>query len=176
MIYISRPQLTRFVCFSLPTRTPLLAGYFFADGPTAKYLSQHLACHLSCINQIPVQLLVGPAAPTAHPVAYLHRYSRDMFSVARPQFVEPLPAELQPADHLLLEDASPPGVSAASLRAAAVKPLKPTGQPKNEIMGFFETGILIGASITLSVVLPLLGYTTYTLGRKGLELAMRLRR
>jgi hypothetical protein len=154
-------------------RNPLLAGYFFADPKAAKYLAQHLSCHLSCINQIPVQLLVGPAAPIAHEPDYLYRYNKEMFSFSRPQYIEPLPESFQKAEQML---AGTKGVSTSSIRALAVKPLKPTGQPKNEILGFFETGAILGASITLTVVLPLVGYTAWMLGRRGFEYAMRFRR
>jgi hypothetical protein len=95
-----------------------------------------------------------------------------MFSVARPQFTEPLPAPFRAAEELL---AGTKGVTAASVRALAVRPLKPTGQPSNERIGFFETGMFIGAGITLSVVLPILGYTTWILSRKGFEFISRIR-
>ena len=125
------------------------------------------------MNQIPVQLLVGPAAPIAHEPNFLYRYSKDMFSSARPQFAEPLPASFQKAEEIL---GGGKGSSTSKLRALAVAPLKPTGQPKNEIMGFFETGFVIGASITLTVVLPIVSYATWTLGRKGIDYVQRFRR
>jgi hypothetical protein len=132
---------------------------------------------MSCINQIPVQLLVGPAAPIAQAPDFLYRYSRDMFSVARPQFVKP-PAEQAFSvayDILTAKTGVATSAAPAALRALAVKPLNSTGQGKNEGLGFFEGGFFIGASFTLSIMLPLLGLTGYLVGRKGLELAMRLR-
>ncbi|ROV87691.1 hypothetical protein VMCG_10574 [Cytospora schulzeri] len=154
--------------------SPLLAGYFFAELSSAKYLAQFLPCHMSLINQIPVHLLVGPAAPTTHQPDFLYRYSRDMFSAARPQFVEKPPAGFQKAEELL--SGSSKKVTTSTLRESAVKPLPPTKQSDNKAIGFFEQGIVTGASIFLSIVLPVVGYSTYLLGRKGVEYAMKLRR
>lgn len=166
-------------------RNPLLAGYFFAEPASAKYLAQFLPCHLSLANQIPAHLLVGPAAPTAHAPDFLHRYSRAMFSVPRPQFAEKPPPAFQGIEDLLSGGAAGTGkgkgkgkgkVTAAALREKAVKPLPPTGQSDNKTIGFFESGILTGAAIYVSVVLPAMGYTAYFLGRKGVEYAARMRR
>ncbi len=156
-------------------RTPLLAGYFFAEAKAAKYLSQFLPCHIALINQLPAHLLVGPAAPTAHAPSYPYRYSKEMFSLARPQFAEPPPESLRKVDDLLSAGGKT-SASTSNVRALATKPLQPTGQPKNERLDFFGAGLLIGASMTLSVAVPLLGYAAWTLGRKGLEYSMRFRR
>lgn len=154
--------------------SPLLAGFFFAEPSSAKYLAHFLPCHLALINQIPVHLLVGPAAPTAHRPDFHYRYSTDMFSVARPQFVEKPPANFQKAEDLL--SGSSKKVTMSTLREAAVKPLPPTKQSENKAIGFFEQGLFTGAGIILSVVIPVLGYSTYFLGRKGVEYTLKLRR
>lgn len=154
-------------------RDPLLAGYFFAEPESAKYLSQHIPCHISCINQIPVQLLTGPAAPIAHKPDLHYRYNKEMFSVPRPQFVESPSETFKKAEQLL---AGSKGVSTSSLRSLAVKPLAPTGQPKNEMTGFFESGFFLGAGIALTAILPALGWTSYVVGRKGFEYIGRFRR
>jgi len=158
--------------FTQPFENPLLAGYFFAEPRAAKYLAQYLPCHVAYVNQIPVPLLVGPAAPIAHDPDRLYRYSKAMFSRARPQFTEPLPESFRKAEALL---AGARGIYASSLRGLATKPLKPTGQPRGGDVGFFETGFLMGAGITLSVVLPIVGYATWTIGRKGFEYALKMR-
>ncbi|KAK6062339.1 putative aldehyde dehydrogenase [Seiridium cupressi] len=151
---------------------PLLAGYFFADPASAKYLAQHLSCHVSCINQIPVQLLVGPAAPVAHDADFYYRYNKDMFSVARPQFIEPPPETFAKAEELLSGSKK---VTTSTIRALAVKPLKPTGQPGNAQLGFFEAGFVTMASITFAGLLPVLGYGAWIAGRRGFESALRWR-
>lgn len=128
-----------------------------------------------------MQLLVGPAAPLAHDAAYLYRYRPAMFSAARPQYVEPLPAAFAPAAGLLAagdnaqDDKSSSGIAPSAVRALAVRPLKPTGQPKNDQLGFFEAGFLTMAGITLLGILPVVGYTTWVTSRKAIELALRWR-
>lgn len=169
--------------FNQEFEKPLLAGYFFAEPRAAKYLSQHLSCHVSLINHIPVQLLLGPAAPIAHAPDILYRYARDMFSLPRPQFVEPAPpgSPFRTVEDTLIPStatsrkAVASGGSSGRLRALATRPLGPTGQKKNEMLGFFETGFFTGAGITLSVVLPVIGWGAYVVGRKGLEYAAGLR-
>ncbi|CAM1508470.1 Fc.00g053180.m01.CDS01 [Cosmosporella sp. VM-42] len=151
---------------------PLLAAYLFASNDAAKYLSQHLPAHISCINQIPIPLLVGPATPIAHSPDICYRYNTNMFSISRPQVIQALPGSVDKAEKLI---GGEKGVTAQSLRALAVKPLKPTGQPGNEFVGFFETGIFMGAGIVLTIVLPVVGFGTYFMGRRGLEYVTRLR-
>lgn len=131
---------------------------------------------MSLINQIPAHLLVGPATPTTttHEPDILYRYSREMFSVPRPQFVERAPEVFQKAEELL--SGSSRKATAATLREAAVEPLPPMRVSDNKAVGFFEQGLFTGASVMLSVVLPAVGYSTYLLGRKGVEYALRLRR
>ncbi|KAI1503560.1 Aldehyde/histidinol dehydrogenase [Biscogniauxia marginata] len=159
--------------FTQQFENPLLAGYFFGDPGSAKYMAQHLPCHVSCLNQIPVQLLLGPAAPIAYDPDVNYRYNKEMFSVARPQYVEKPIGTFADVEKLLQ---GAKGINTNSIRALAVKPLKPTGQPSNWGIGFFEQGILIGAGIVLTIVFPLVGYTTWITGGKGLQLAMKLKK
>lgn len=161
-------------------RNPLLAGYFFAEPASAKYLAHFLPCHISLVNQIPAHLLVGPAAPMAHEPDFLYRYSRDMFSVARPQFAEKPPRVFREVEDLLSGGAGKgkardKSASPAALREKAVKPLPPTGQSENTSVGFFEVGLMTGAAIYMTAVLPAVAYTTYFLGKKGFEYASRMR-
>ncbi|KAH6649135.1 Aldehyde/histidinol dehydrogenase [Truncatella angustata] len=158
--------------FTEEFESPLLAGYFFADAGSAKYLAQHLPCHVSCINQIPVQLLVGPAAPVAHDADFYYRYNKDMFSKARPQFIEAPPETFAMAEELLLGSKK---TTTSAIRTLAVRPLKPTGQPGNASLGFFEAGFVTMASITLFGILPIVSYGAWVVGRKGFEQALRWR-
>ncbi|KAI0471638.1 Aldehyde/histidinol dehydrogenase [Xylariaceae sp. FL0804] len=172
--------------FNQQSELPLLAGYFFGDAAATKYMAQHLPCHVACVNRVPAQLLVGPAAPTAHDPAFEYRYSAAMFSALRPQYVEPPPASaaFARAAHLLLiegggEEKKGAGAvgnkTTTAARALATAPLRPTGQPSNWGIGFFEQGILLGLGVALSVILPVAGYTTWLVGRKGWQLAARIR-
>ncbi|KXH55528.1 hypothetical protein CNYM01_09512 [Colletotrichum nymphaeae SA-01] len=116
---------------------PLLAAYLFASPDAAKYLSQFLPAHVSLINQIPSNLLLGPAAPLSHEAAFEFRYNREMFSVARPQFVEKPAGALAKLEQLLTSSGT---ITAQNLHALAVAPLRPTNQPGNSRLGFFEQG------------------------------------
>ncbi|ORY71829.1 Aldehyde/histidinol dehydrogenase [Pseudomassariella vexata] len=158
--------------FNQQFENPLLAGYFFADPKSAKYLAQHLLCHISCINQIPIHLLVGPAAPMAHDADFSYRYSKDMLSVARPQYVEP-PAEAFAMAKELLDGSKK--TSTSKIRALAIVPLKPTGQPANDHLGFFEAGLVTMGSIVLAIILPIVGFGTWIAARKGVAIASRWR-
>ncbi|KAJ0294954.1 hypothetical protein Brms1b_001411 [Colletotrichum noveboracense] len=153
-------------------RKPLLAGYFFASPDAAKYLSQHLPSHISFVNQIPSSLLLGPAASTSHDAAFEFRYSKEMFSVSRPQFIEQPSGALAKVDQLL---SGAGGITTQSLRALATAPLKPTNQPGNSRLGFFEQGFVVGASLIMSIVLPSLAYGTWIGGRRVFDYALKLR-
>ncbi|KAM7199235.1 hypothetical protein V8F20_005837 [Naviculisporaceae sp. PSN 640] len=152
----------------------LLAGYFFAEPRAAKYLSQHLPCDVSYINQIPTHLLIGPAVPriTSQP-DLLYRYSREMFSRPRPQLIEPPPEPFRIIDDYLAGDAEEEPLSSQTeseeklsnrtteragptrkknrkqeLRALATRPLKPVIRPNNADVGFFESALLLAAGLT----------------------------
>lgn len=155
----------------------LLAGYFFAEPGSAKFLAQFIPCHISLINQIPTHLLVGPVAPTTHAPDFLYRYNTDMFSVPRPQYVEQTPREFQLVENLLSgpSEKSKQSMTASILRERATKALPPTRQSENTGVGFFESGLLTGAGIYFSMILPALGLTAYYLGKQGVEFASRLR-
>ena len=55
----------------------------------------------------------------------------------------------------------------------ASQPLKPTGQGKGEAIGFFEQGIITGATVMFGIVVPGVLYTSWVLGRKGVEYLRR---
>ncbi|KAL2879383.1 hypothetical protein SGCOL_005248 [Colletotrichum sp. CLE4] len=152
---------------------PLLAAYLFASSDSAKYLSQFLPAHVSVINQIPSNLLLGPAAPLSHEAAFNFRYSREMFSVARPQFVEKPTGALAKLEQLLTSTGA---ISAQNLHALAIAPLRPTNQPGNSRLGFFEQGFVLGAGLIMSVVLPSLAYGTWIGGRRVFDYALKFRK
>ncbi|KAK2000353.1 hypothetical protein LX36DRAFT_689478 [Colletotrichum falcatum] len=151
---------------------PLLAAYFFAGPEEAKYLAQHLPAHISFVNQIPSNLLLGPAAPISHEPAFAFRYSKDMFSVARPQLIERPDGPFKKVEQLLTSSGA---VTAQSLHMLALTPLRPTNQPGNHRLGFFERGFVVSASLVLSVLLPSLAYGTWIGGRRVFDYALKLR-
>lgn len=137
--------------------------------------------HVSLVNHIPIQILskhdfhrtdnpilifstVGPAAPISQSSVYPQRYSKDMFSKARPQYITPPTIET-------LQDITT--VSSRQLKAVATAPLKPISQGRGFAIGYFEQGLISGASIVISIVLPAVGYGTYLVGRKVFQHAVR---
>ncbi|KFY95371.1 hypothetical protein V500_02822 [Pseudogymnoascus sp. VKM F-4518 (FW-2643)] len=110
-------------------KSSLLAAYIFAQPPEAKFLAQHLKAHLTVINQIPVNLLVGPAAPSGTAMEYKYRYSSEMFSISRPQYISALPTELSVVDeHLIPGWNANRTTKAKQLRSLATQKLSSTGQ------------------------------------------------
>lgn len=89
-----------------------------------------------------------------------------MFSSERPQYISPPSGDLLAVEKLFDRDhdSAIKGLL-AELRNAAVEPLPKTGQPPGHAIGFFEQGILLGAGLFLSVVVPAMGYGWYVLGR-----------
>jgi hypothetical protein len=68
---------------------PALAAYHFGNPQVGKYLAQFVDARVSFVNHVPRELLVGPAHPTSHAVDLSTRYSVDMFTLARPAFIQP---------------------------------------------------------------------------------------
>lgn len=68
---------------------PALAAYHFGNPQVGKYLAQFVDARASFVNQIPRELLVGPAHPAAHAVDPSRRYTVEMFTLARPAFIQP---------------------------------------------------------------------------------------
>jgi hypothetical protein len=144
----------------------LLALYTFSDPVTAKFLSQHVNAHTSFANSIPSHILVGPAAPiTPVPAPPHHKYSTNMFSSPRPQYIAlPAPSsDLALIDDMLARFYEPAGQSWALVKlrgkvvgkdGKAAKLLKPKKvQPEGSQLGFFEQGILLGAGLVLTVII-----------------------
>lgn len=152
--------------FNQDTKSNFLAGYFFASPSAAKFCSQHLNCSITFVNQIPAQLLVGPASPTSLPPSIHPRYTTEMFSTLRPQYIAISPQSVLPISQILYVNSK---ISTKEVRKLAVTPLKPTGQGKGEAIGFFEQGIITGATILFGIVVPTTIYATWVLGRKGFQ-------
>ncbi|KAJ2901687.1 Aldehyde dehydrogenase dimeric NADP-preferring [Zalerion maritima] len=183
--------------FNYDLGTPLLAAYFFAAPGAAKYLAQHLPSQLACVNHIPTHLLVGPPAPAAKDPDFHYRYNKDMFSISRPQLVSASPSHCAETTSSCTSSTSAVSQDSVHAFACAAALLIPDGKeleknkklavtlmakapppmnvPGNHYLGFFEQGIVIGLSIIASIVLPTVGYTTWITGRKGFDMAMKLR-
>lgn len=67
---------------------PALAAYHFGNAQVGKYLAQFVDARVSLVNHIPRAILVGPAHPAGHFSDPVVRYTADMFSFARPAFIQ----------------------------------------------------------------------------------------
>jgi hypothetical protein len=153
----------------------LLAVYLFADMPSAKFLAQHFNAGVAYVNQIPLHLLVGPAIPkTAITAPLYHKYSVEMFSSARPQYVRPPPKDLLVIDELLRDpQLKSTATQLEQIRRRALEPLRSIDQPQGFAIGFFEQGILLGAGLVLTVVIPTLAYGSWIASRSVWAMVFR---
>ncbi|KAB2573921.1 hypothetical protein BFW01_g3637 [Lasiodiplodia theobromae] len=130
-----------------------LATYLFADPASCKYMSQFTTAHLSFANHFPLDLLVGPAAPTTAALDTTNRYPSSLFTVPRPQYAKPSPLSARLSGILqVAPGASSNSEALKSLKTEATTALPPN-RPYKKNIGFFEQGILLGLGMT---ALPLL--------------------
>lgn len=140
----------------------------FADKENAAFLAQQLQAPATYVDQIPMHLLIGPAAPvTALPLPPCHKYSVDMFSSAAPQYASPTTGDLSRIDKLLTSEKDPKSRENLIVRmtSIATKKLPDLGQSQGFTVGFFEQGILLGLGLTAFVILPTLSYGVWKGGR-----------
>ncbi|TKA76331.1 hypothetical protein B0A49_02688 [Cryomyces minteri] len=147
----------------------LLASYLFATPAAGKYLSQFIRSNVSFVNHIPVELLVGPAAPINYPVSATTRYSSMLFTKSRPQYI--VPSQRSSVLGEVLRTGSRAALSQVYGEATASLPIAEK-RSEGASIGFFEQGIVTGLSMTFVPLLAGIG----TLGYFGLRIAMERRR
>jgi acyl-CoA reductase-like NAD-dependent aldehyde dehydrogenase len=128
--------------------TPLAASYIYSSPEFAKYTGQFIRTSLILVNHIPPELLVGPPAPLTFAVSIQPRYNPEMFSNLSPAYIEQ-----SKSTHLAaLNDAiwPDPTNKAKKLEDLIDTNLKPVKEPFGPVVGFFEQGLLLGASLILS--------------------------
>ncbi|OJD33958.1 aldehyde dehydrogenase [Diplodia corticola] len=142
---------------------PLIATYFFADPASCKYMSQFTAAHLSFANHFPLDLLVGPAAPTTTaPFDTSTRFPPNLFTIPRPQYAKPSPLSARLSGILQAASSSVSGgggngvEALQSLKREATSALPPD-RPYKKNIGFFEQGIMLGLGMTAVPLLSGLG-------------------
>ncbi|KKK24658.1 hypothetical protein P175DRAFT_0486741 [Aspergillus ochraceoroseus IBT 24754] len=143
----------------------LAATYAFGSPAAAKYLTQFIDAYVSWINQVPVEMLLGPASPVNGPLSRGTRYPTNLFQVPRPQLVTET-SNTRLVRRVLDQAGSQKSVA---IWNEAMAPLPSTGQRPGQRIGFFEQGIITGGVVTLvSLVATVstLGYYTYTCVRK----------
>lgn len=124
---------------------PYLAAFHFSDLSSAKYLSQFVDAEVTFANQIPRQLLIGPAAPKGHTCDLHHRFPVSLFSKRRPAFVQ----TPRGGQELAAALASGDGALAQELLKQAQQPLKVMKRSEGGGVGFFEQAILLNVSFIL---------------------------
>ena len=82
----------------------LLAAYHFGTPSTGKYLSQFIQADVSIVNHIPFRILLGPAAPSSHPIDIEARYTPEHFTRFSPAYISAPVSQTQMSKVLLGKD------------------------------------------------------------------------
>lgn len=98
-----------------------------------------------------------------------------MFSALRPQFIRPSAsvAEKKVAGLIVVGKQEVDALQLKKLRDEATTPLKKINQGPGHAIGFFEQGMLAGAAVWLFAIIPVVGYGSFVLGRRGWQMAMK---
>ncbi|KAE8346124.1 hypothetical protein BDV24DRAFT_158921 [Aspergillus arachidicola] len=127
----------------------LAATYTFSAPAAAKYVSESIDAHLSWINHIPYDMLVGPVLPAQYPLNTETRYTVEMFEVPRPQIISPTASTMTSASILKRK-----GID-AQIEERIQAPLPALQQRPGHRVGFFEQGLISGGLVALT---PLAGF------------------
>ncbi|KAJ5912896.1 aldehyde dehydrogenase PutA [Penicillium tannophilum] len=141
------------------------ASYIFANPDSAKYLAQFIDAHLSWVNHIPMDMLIGPVIPYSSALGESTRYSIDIFEVPRSQIV----IEGMASSRIKTFLGATGTQAAAKMWQTSIAPLKPTGQRPGKAVGHFEQGLISGAIVALISGLAItstVGYYAVTYGSK----------
>lgn len=122
---------------------PALAAYHFGNAQVGKYLTQFIDARVSFINHVPRELLVGPAHPAGYAVDPAARYPVEMFTLARPGFIQPSSADTQIAEALALADSG----AAQRLLEQALTPLKAMKRKLGGGVGMFGPNLWCRCSV-----------------------------
>ena len=117
---------------------PALAAYHFGNPQVGKYLAQFVDARVSFVNQIPRELLVGPAHPASYPVDPSTRYTVDMFTLARPAFIQSTATSSEIAAIMTATNSS----AAQKLLEQALSPLKAMKRKPGGGVGMFFLSLI----------------------------------
>lgn len=146
---------------------PFAALHTFGSPDVAKYVSQFVHSHMTCVNEIPVELVIAPLTPIGFSTQLGKPYRKEMFSMAKPQYVQFGKREEQLT--ALIESNNE--LEAVKLRKEAQATKVQINQPPGHAIGHFEQGLLVGASIALVTVVSVV---TIVL-KQGIPLVRRWR-
>jgi len=146
---------------------PLAALHVFGNSEVAKYVSQFVHSNLTCVNEIPVELIVAPLTPIGFATQLGKPYRKEMFSSAKPQYIQFGKRE----ERLSVIIESNNEVEASKLRKQAQAIKVQINQPAGHAIGHFEQGLLVGASLALVTIVS----AVTILVKQGIPLARRWR-
>ena len=122
----------------------LLAAYHFGTSQAGKYLSQFINADASFVNHVPFRLLLGPAAPSFHPIDVEMRYTTRQFTRSSLAFIIAPSAQTDISDVLTSNGARK---AAAQLLSKATQEIREKKRPECIAIGNFEQGILVGLGV-----------------------------
>ncbi|KAF2823228.1 ALDH-like protein [Ophiobolus disseminans] len=144
----------------------LLAAYHFGTPSAGKYLSQFINADASFINHIPYRLLLGPSAPSFHPIDIEKRYTTQHFTRASPAYIT-APASQSALSQVVASKDS--RRVAAELLAKASQEIKEGKRADWIAIGYFEQGIFIGLGLYGIPLLSCIGASLFFGVRAGLR-------
>ena len=130
------------------TEEPLAALLVYGSPEVGKYASQFINSHLCCINDVPIELLVAPLTPIGFATQPGKTYRKEMFSVPKPQLIQFGERNSKLAAMLDNNDEK----AAVKLRKQAQSIDAKVRQPAGHAIGFFEQGLMLGASVALTTI------------------------
>ncbi|TKA69893.1 hypothetical protein B0A55_07522 [Friedmanniomyces simplex] len=142
---------------STSTGIPALTAYHFSNPASAKYLTQFIDANVSFANNVPRELLVGPAFPAAHTTDLSARYPPQLFTESRPAYIKPAARSQTLTNALVSGD----NAAVKSLMAEVIAPLAAMKRHPGGGVGFFEQGFLMNAALILTTTLSLSGAGIY---------------
>ncbi|KAJ9604711.1 hypothetical protein H2200_010825 [Cladophialophora chaetospira] len=126
----------------------LSALFAFGSPDVVKYISQFVDARVCCANNIPIELLASPSTPLGFAASLQGPYTKEMFSVPKPEFIlyDKKSSRLQKV--LVENDVK----EANNIRREAEVLDTKVNQPAGRLVGFFEQGILLGLGIALTTI------------------------
>ena len=144
----------------------LLAAYHFGTPATGKYLSQFINADATFVNHVPYRLLLGPSAPSFHPLDVEKRYTTQQFTRASPAYITPPSSQLALSQVVASKDSRK---AAADLLAKASQEIKEKKRADSIAIGYFEQGIFVGLGVYGIPILTCIGASLYFGVRAGLR-------
>ena len=123
------------------------AAFIFASPKSANYIAQHVEAHLTTVNHIPLEALVGPPAPIGSSLTVTPRYTPGLFQQNRPQFSHASDVSTKVGGTVL------DNTKLTAWAKALQVPLPSSGEKAGKRIDFFEQAIMTAAGVSLSVVL-----------------------